>query len=481
MTFRHTIRGPRPQLRWGGRRYDAAETYDLTDPASGAVFATVPEATPEQATSAAVAAAEAFPTWAATPVQERAALLDRVADLFDSHRAELTDLVATETGAVRHRADALQVEEAARRLRRFAELARGSAAEPLGTAGGLTGEVMGAPIGVAALITPYNVPLISLAGKIAPALVTGNTVVVKPAVQSPLAAGRLVELFEEAGCPPGVVNLLTAADAGPSRALVAAPEVGMVSFTGSSAVGVDIARTAAGSLKRLLLELGGKGAAVVLDDVDVEAALAGLTVTFTRMSGQVCTAPSRLLVHRSRYDEVVDRVTEVADRLVVGAPDSAVTDVGPVINASHRDRVEGLIERAVAAGARRTTSAAPVDEPGFYVRPTLLAHCDPNSEIMQQEVFGPVVTVTPFDTDNEAVAIANSTRYGLADYVWTSDLERGRRLSQQLRSGTVAINTTGRHPDAAFGGTGLSGVGREGGRHSLAAYTELRSVSWPAS
>lgn len=480
MTFRDTVPAPSP-LWWGGERHHAASTYDLTDPATGRFFATVPEATGEQAAEAARAAGDAFPVWAATPLDERAALLDRVADLVDTHRAELTELVATETGAVRHRAEALQVDEAPRRLRRFAEIARTATAESLAPADGLAGEIIGAPIGVAALITPYNVPLISLAGKIAPALVTGNTVVVKPAVQSPLAAARLVDLFEEAGCPPGVVNLITAADAGPSRALVAAPEVGMVSFTGSSAVGVDIARTAAGSLKRLLLELGGKGAAVVLDDVDVDAAVAGLTVTFARMSGQACTAPSRLLIHRSRYDEVVERVTAAADALVVGPPDAATTDVGPVISKAHRDRVLGLVERAVAAGARRATSAAPVDEPGFYVRPTLLADCDPHAEIMQEEVFGPVVAAAPFDTEDEAVAIANGTRYGLADYVWTGDPDRGRALARRLRGGTVGLNTSGRHSDAAFGGTGLSGVGREGGRRSLTAYTDLRSISWPAS
>jgi len=481
MTFRNTIHAPSPQLWWGGQRHDAASNYDLTDPATGKVFASVPEATVEQAAESACAAAAAFPDWAATPVSERAALLERVADLVDARRAEFTELVAAETGVARHRADTLQVAEAPYRLRRFAELGRSTTAEALAPARGLAGEVAGKPIGVAALITPYNIPLVSLAGKIAPALVTGNTVVVKPAVQSPLAASLLVRLFEEAGCPPGVVNLITAADAAPSRALVAAREVDMISFTGSSAVGIDIARTAAGSLKRLLLELGGKGSAVVLDDVDVDAAIAGLMVTFTRMSGQICTAPSRLLIHRSRYDEVVERVSAAADRLVVGPPDVHTTEVGPVISAAHRDRVLGMVDRAIADGAKRTTSAAAVEEPGCYVRPTLLADCDPSSAIMQEEVFGPVVAATPFDTEDEAVAIANGTRYGLADYVWTADFGRGRALARRLRCGTVGLNTVSRHPDAAFGGTGLSGIGREGGRHSLAAYTEAHSISWAAS
>lgn len=290
---------------------------------------------------------------------------------------------------------------------------------------------------------------------------------------------RMAEVFEEARFPPGVVNLITSETVEPAEAIVASPHVDMVSFTGSTAVGCRIASVAGNGMKRLLLELGGKGAGIVFDDADLDAALTALSSVWTFHSGQICTAPTRLIAQRGVYDELVDKLAVLASVLKVGDPRERDTVLGPVITCAHRDRVEGYVTSArdqgaeVAAGGER-----PGMERGFYVAPTLLAGCTPEMTVAQEEIFGPVIVAIPFDEEEESVALANGTPFGLYDYVFSADTARAMAVARQLRSGTVGVNTAQRNHEAAFGGFKFSGVGRDGGSWGLHAYSELQSLVW---
>jgi phenylacetaldehyde dehydrogenase len=447
------------------------------------------------AEAACAAAAEAAPAWAAVPADERCALLARVADALDARRAELVPLCQAETGATLRVTKQMQVPQASVRFRRYAQVESNIVPLPpsvmpttaLAPGGIVSAVEHRAPVGVVACITSYNFPMTNMAGKLAPALAMGNTVVVKPAWQDPLSVIRMCEAFEEAGFPPGVVNLVCSRDVGPAEAVVASPLVDMVSFTGSTAVGRRIGAVAGGAMKRLLLELGGKGAAVVLDDADLRTAAATIASTWSFHSGQICTAPTRVVAHRSVVDELVDRLAATAEKLKVGDPRQPDTVVGPVISGAHRDRIEAYVAGAVAEGGHTVAGGARpeidgvhgVGGRGFFVAPTLIAGCRPEMTAVQEEIFGPVVVVVAFDDDDdEAVALANGTSFGLYDYVFSADSARALALAKRLRSGNVGINTAQRNHEAAFGGFKQSGVGRDGGSWGLHAYSEMQSIVW---
>jgi acyl-CoA reductase-like NAD-dependent aldehyde dehydrogenase len=347
--------------------------------------------------------------------------------------------------------------------------------------GGLVGALAARqPVGVVACITPYNFPLVNMAGKIAPALAMGNTVVVKPAPQDPLAVLRFAEIAHEAGLPPGVLNVVTGSSPESGQALVEA-DIDMVSFTGSTPVGCKIAETAGRGMKRLLLELGGKGAAIVFDDADLGAAVTGVGSTWAFHSGQICTAPTRAIVHRSVHDEFVSKLAGFAGVLKVGDPLAADTVVGPLITSVQRGRVESLLAAGRDEGASVVVGGdRPSLESGYYVNPTLLDDVRIDMTVAQEEFFGPVVVVLTFDDEDEAVELANGTPYGLYDYVYTGDAGRGYRVARQLRTGNVGINTAQRNHEAPFGGFKMSGVGRDGGTFGLHAYSELQSIVWPS-
>jgi acyl-CoA reductase-like NAD-dependent aldehyde dehydrogenase len=334
------------------------------------------------------------------------------------------------------------------------------------------------PVGVVACVTSYNFPMVNMAGKVAPALAAGNTVVVKPAPQDPLAVIELVRILDEVGFPPGVVNLVNAAGPDPAAALVESPDVAMVSFTGSTAVGSRIAQSAGAGMKRLLLELGGKGACIVLDDADVKAAIACIGSTWTFHSGQICTAPTRAVVHRSVFDQVRDGLAAMAGFLKVGDPTQKDTVVGPVISAAHRDRIESYVATADDEGGKVVAGGSRPDlDRGFYVAPTLITG-DNSMTVAREEIFGPVVTMIPFDEEDEAVAIANDSPFGLYDYVFSRDGARAYRVARRLEAGHVGINTAQRNHDAPFGGFKMSGIGRDGGDYGLLAYSEPQSIIW---
>jgi acyl-CoA reductase-like NAD-dependent aldehyde dehydrogenase len=464
--------------------------YLIVNPATEQPVAEAPEAGVEQVADAVTAARTAFPAWARRPAAERAELLTRLADAFERRIPDLAPLVQAETGATMRVAKSLQVTQCAIRFRRYAELAMQDhdiALPPSvmpNTAlakGGLIGALAARqPVGVVACITPYNFPLTNMAGKVAPALAMGNTVVVKPAPQDPLAILRFAEAVEEAGLPPGVFNVVTGSGAEAGQALVEA-DIDMVSFTGSTPVGQKIAETAGRGMKRLLLELGGKGAAVVFDDGDVKGAVAGIGSTWSFHSGQICTAPTRVIAHRAVHDQLVEALAGYAKVLKVGDPLADDTVVGPVISSVQRDRIESLLEAGRADGAEFVVGGDRPDiDPGYYVTPTLLTGVKNDMRVAQEEFFGPVVVVETFDDEDEAVALANGTAFGLYDYVWTADAVRGYRVARQLRSGNVGINTVQRNHEAPFGGFKQSGLGRDGGVFGLHAYSELQSIVWPS-
>jgi acyl-CoA reductase-like NAD-dependent aldehyde dehydrogenase len=470
----------------GGDRGD----YDVVNPATEQVVGQAPEATTAQVEAAASAAADAFPEWSRTRPEERAALLDRAADLLRVRLDELVPLVQAETGATMRVAKTMQVPTCIERFRRYARGALEPAAIPLPpsvmpatalAAGGLMGAVaVRQPVGVVACITPYNFPIVNMAGKIGPALAMGNTVVVKPAPQDPLAVTVFGEVLHEAGFPPGVVNVVTGSGADVGQALVACPDVDMVSFTGSTPVGRAIGEVAGRDMKRLLLELGGKGAGIVFDDADLKTAIATIASVWAFHSGQICTAPTRVIAQRGVYDQVVAGLEQAAGRMKVGDPTAPDTVVGPLISAVQRDRVEALVGTGVEQGGELVVGGQRPDlATGYYVAPTLIAGCRPDNAAVQQEFFGPVVVVVAVDDEDEAVAVANGTEFGLYDYVFSVDTARAMRVAKQLRTGNVGINTAQRNHEAPFGGFKMSGVGRDGGSFGLHAYSELQSIVWP--
>ncbi|MFE0191385.1 aldehyde dehydrogenase family protein [Streptomyces sp. NPDC058989] len=464
--------------------------YEVIDPAHESVVGRAPEASRAQVHEAAAAAREAFAAWSRTRPEERAAILDRAADVIQRDLAANAELAQAESGATTGTARGMQVGVAVARFRRYAKGAlepveqalvpQINEAGPMGGAAVIGALAVRQPVGVVTCITSYNNPWANPAGKVAPALAMGNTVVVKPAPQDPLSVYRMAAALAEAGAPPGVVNVVSGASAEVGAAAVDAPDVDMVSFTGSTAVGQRIGEVCGRGMKRQLMELGGKGATVVFDDADLESAVRGIGTTFSFYSGQICTAPTRVIAQRGVYEALVDGLARYVGRLGVGDPRERGTVVGPVISAAHRDRVESYVELGRKEGARLVAGGErPAQEKGFYVAPTLLADCTREMRVVREEIFGPVVVVLPFDEEDEGVALANDSDYGLIDYVWSGDVARAFRVARRLRAGGVGVNTVGRNMEAPFGGFKRSGVGRDVGSYALHAYSELQAIVWP--
>ena len=486
-----TTREPFRQLIGGSWTEGGAGAYPVVNPATEEVVAEAPESSPEDVRAAVEAAAAAFPAWSRTAPEERARLLRAAGARLRERTPELLPLVIAETGATSRVGSLMQIPVAISRFDRYATGAltdlripivpQPSAATPLAP-----GALMGAvaervPAGVVACIAPYNFPTVNMVGKVAPALAVGCTVVMKPPPQDPLCVIELARILDEVGFPPGVVNLVTGSSPQVGAALVEHPAVDMVSFTGSTKVGQAIYAAGAPTMKRLLLELGGKGAAIVCEDADAGKAVDAIASVWAFHSGQICTAPTRALVHRSRYAEIVGRLAERAGTLAVGDPLDKATIVGPVISAAQRDRIEGYIAGGVDAGAELVADGRRPDglDRGFYVGPTLLAGCTNDMTVAREEIFGPVIVAIPFDDEDEAVALANDSDYGLYSYVFSADTARAYGIARQIRSGRIGINTVQPNNETPFGGFKLSGIGRDGGDFGLHAYTELQAIIWP--
>jgi betaine-aldehyde dehydrogenase len=465
-----------------GERVTAAEgrTFETVNPATGQTFRTVAEAGPEDADRAVRAAARAFEDWSARTPIARAKVLYRFADLIEEHVDELALLETRDMG--------MAIGDA--------RWCAGNAAAVMRYYAGAADKFFGStvpvdrdgivltfrePIGVAALITPWNFPLNIANWKTAPALAAGNTVVLKPASLSPLSALRYGELGLEAGLPAGVLNVVPGPGRAVGDALVEHPLVAKVGFTGSTEVGVEIARKAAGTVKRVTLELGGKSACVVFADADLEKAGRMAPFSVFENCGQDCCARSRLLVEESAKEELLERYVATTRAIVVGDPESPATQVGPLVSAVQRETVEAYVGKGIEEGATVVEGGIRPDDPaladGFYLRPTVLDGCTNDMAVSREEIFGPVVSVITFRNEEEAIRLANDTPYGLSGSLWTRDGARQLRVARALRTGCIGVNSNSSvFPQAPFGGYKQSGVGKELGMEGLVHNTELKSV-----
>jgi aldehyde dehydrogenase (NAD+) len=472
---------PVVHLRINGEKVlpETGETWDHVSPVTGQVDAKVPLADAAAVDEAVQSAHAAFDGWRRTPPARRRELLLKLADLLEQNSDALTRLGTADNGRpVRSGAGFTAL--AAEWTRYYAGWADKISGEVTGSPqqDGELGYTLPQPYGVVGLVITWNAPLMSIAMKAPAALAAGNTVVIKPSELTPFTGELFMDLVEEAGFPPGVVNMLPGtADAG--HRLVTHPLVKKVSFTGGLPTATKILMACAETAKPVVLELGGKSANIVLEDADVDAACAfNMGVAFGGLAGQGCGLPTRMLVHESVHDKVVAKVRTLVDAIKAGDPTDPATGYGPVISQGAADRIMGMINRAIADGATLVAGGKRMDRPGYYIEPTVLTNVDPSSEIAQTEVFGPVVAITTFSTDEEATAIANSTRYGLSSYIQTKDLTRAHRIAAELEAGEVLINGA---PNLAvhrpFGGIGISGVGKEGGRAGFEEFLRVKSVA----
>lgn len=455
----------------------------VINPSDGTVVTEVDVATDAQVQAAIAAARRAFDRtdWPRTPTGDRAAMLRQVAALIDRDQEAMALAETLNTGKAM-RESRWDMADVARVFRYYADLADKEAGRLVdASAPNVFSRIVYEPVGVCALIGPWNYPLLQMSWKVAPALAAGNTVVMKPASVTPLTAIHLTRLFEEAGVPAGVVNLVLGPGDRVGQALADSPDVDLISLTGGIEAGRALMRGAAGNMKKVAMELGGKSPNIIFDDTDFETAVDNaLTAAFTH-SGQVCSAGCRAIVQDTIYDRFVAEVGRRAERIRLGAGTDDATEAGALITAEHRAKVEGHVASAIAEGARLVAGGRRPTEPelqtGFYYRPTVFADVRRDMRIVREEVFGPVLTIERFSTEDEAVELGNDTTYGLAGAVWTADAGRAQRVASRLRHGTVWINDYNTYlPQAEWGGFKQSGIGRELGPGGLAEYREAKHI-----
>ena len=466
--------------QWRAASSNATLTVD--DPATGEVVATIADATPEDGMAALDAAVDAAPSWAATPARERGEILRRAFDLLQERKEDFALLMSIEMGKPLAEARG-EVAYGGEFLRWFSEEAprvQGRyGANPEGTGRTIVSQH---PVGPCFLITPWNFPLAMATRKIAPALAAGCTVVIKPATLTPLTTLLLAAVLDEAGLPAGVVNVVTTtATAELSEPIIADPRLRKVSFTGSTPVGQRLMAQAATNVLRTSMELGGNAPFVVFEDSDLNKAVDGAIAAKFRNIGQACTAANRFIVHRSVADEFTRRVTEKVAAFTIGRGTESGVTIGPLIDDKAVDKARTLVADAVGRGATLVTGGERLDRSGTFFAPTVLSDIAAGSDILREEIFGPVLAIAPFDTEDEAIALANDTEYGLVSYVFTESLTRGQRMIERLETGMMGLNVgVVSNAAAPFGGWKMSGLGREGGAEGIHEYLQTKYTLTPS-
>ncbi|WP_067968759.1 aldehyde dehydrogenase [Mycolicibacter icosiumassiliensis] len=469
-----------------GGKWTAPSTdrvIEVHSPATGEYVGKVPLATKADVDNAVAAARTAFDSgpWPSTPPAERAAVIAAAIKLMEERKDQFTALLGAETGQPPLGVETMHWMSSLGALNFFAGPAVDEVSwEEIRT--GAYGQtiVRREPIGVVGAIVAWNVPLFLAVNKLGPALLAGCTVVLKPAAETPFSANLLAQAFADAGLPEGVLSVVPGG-AETGQALTSNPGVDIFSFTGSSAVGKEIGKRAADLLKPCTLELGGKSASIVLEDVDLASAIPMLVFSGIMNTGQACVAQTRILAPRSRYEEIVEAVKNFVTAMPVGLPDDPGAQIGALISEKQRERVEGYIAKGIAEGARLVCGGGRPEglDGGFFVEPTVFADVDNSMTIAQEEIFGPVLSIIAYDTEDDAVAIANDSMYGLAGSVWTSDVPRGIEIAKKIRTGTYGINWYAFDPCCPFGGYKNSGIGRENGKEGVEHFTQQKSVLMP--
>ena len=460
--------------------HSGGQWIDNPEPATGSHICRIPLSDASDVDAAVDAARVAQPAWGALSHSERADWLDRIADGLEARYEEIAALESRDTGKPISLARTVDAHRSVLNFRFFAGILR-EHEEDVFEMASATNYVVNKPVGVGALITPWNLPLYLLSWKVAPAIGMGNTVVCKPSELTPMTADLMMQVIDKVGLPAGVVNLIHGDGTGAGAPLIAHSDVDLVSFTGGTSTGEKVAASAAPAFKKLSLELGGKNASIVFADCDMASTVAGVVRAGFLNQGQVCLCGSRVLVEDSVYVEFRDRFVDAVEAMRIGDPSDESTDLGALISEDHLAKVQGYVELAKQEGGTLLTGGTPCLPSGFeggnWMAPTVIEGLGPDSRCSTEEIFGPVVTLHPFGSEDEAVAIANNTRYGLAGSVWTSDLDKGRRVSEAIDTGMVWVNTW-LHRDlrVPFGGVKDSGVGREGGKWSLGFFSEAMNV-----
>ncbi len=454
------------------------KSIKVINPATEDVCAEISLGSKEDVNDAVLSAKEAFKTWAFSLKKERLEPLEKLYELYKKRWSDIAETITTEMGAPKDFSTKLQAGTGAAHIKTFIRyLKEFDFEKPLGEHA-KNQRLIYEPKGVCALITPWNWPMNQTCLKVMPALASGCTMILKPSEVAPLSAMILTELIDEAGFPPGVFNLVNGDGAITGDALTSHPDINMISFTGSTRAGALISQNAAKDFKRVSLELGGKGANIIFQDADPEAIERGALRCF-RNSGQSCNAPTRMLVEKSMYDEAVERVKKFANNMKVGDPKKEGEHIGPVVSEVQYEKIQSLIQKGIDEGAKLV--AGGVGKPdginkGYFVKPTAFADVNNQMEIARTEIFGPVLSIIPFENEEEAINIANDTDYGLTNYIQTNDKEKANRVARRLRSGMVDVNGAGIAVDAPFGGFKHSGIGREAGKEGLLEFLEVKSV-----
>ena len=452
--------------------------FDVINPSNEEVCAKITLGNSEDTNKAIQSAKKAFETWKETSKQERVALLEKLLKIYNERYDEMTDAITTELGCPRDWCSANQTSSGASHIEDFIKRLKEFNFEP-GFDKGSKNQILYEPIGVCGLITPWNWPINQIALKVVPALATGCTMILKPSEIAPLSGMLFAEMIHEAGFPPGVFNLVNGDGAGVGTILSGHKDVDMVSFTGSTRAGRLITKNAADTIKRVCLELGGKGGNIVFADSYPDAVRDGIRNVMSN-SGQSCDAPTRMLVERSIYERAVKEAADEANKIKVDLASKAGDHIGPVISKIQFDKIQSLIKSGIEEGAKLVAGGPdrPEDfKKGYFIKPTIFTDVDNNMRVAKEEIFGPVLSIIPFETEEEAIQITNDTEYGLGNYLQTSDKEKAKRVSRKLRSGIVYVNNQAADSGTPFGGYRQSGNGREGGSWGLHEYLEVKTIT----